>query len=95
MNKFRTKEDITIQIFKLWDMMHNNFEPVPLNYFGEHFQISDESLKIIKNEINSKKNKVICLNDSPQIHKETFEKYKYLLNEILLDKFPEKSSFEK
>ena len=75
--------------------MHNNFEPVALNYFGKHFQISYESLKIIKNEINSSKNKVICLNDSPQINKESFDSLKKQLNEILLEKYPKKSSFEK
>ncbi len=90
-SRFRSKEDVTIWLFRYWRLMKGEFYPAPK--IGERFSFSDNEKKnaLIYNAIKKQKYRVICVNDEDNID---FEAEKRKLKEAFEHILPEKSSFE-
>lgn len=92
MNKFRTKNDISIWLVRQWQLLEGKFIPRSFS-FGHMYAVTDDNNKLIRKMKNDKKLKIVCLNDVPTIN--DFEKSKEQINGFLNEMLPDKSSFEK
>ena len=89
-NKFRTKMDVNHWLMRYWNLSQGRFIPRSTN-FGKYYNISDENKELYR-DISRSHHKVLCLNDG---RVDDFEKIKSELIEVLSQKFPKKSDFEK
>lgn len=95
LRKFRSQGDMNNQIFLLWELLHNTFEPVEKGYYGVCYNFSKNNIDLIKKDcFQSNQHKAVCLNDTPAVEDDFDELQKALL-ELMESKFSEKSSFEK
>ena len=91
-HKFRTTEDLNIQVFEMWEMMHNTFEPCELqNKLINSMKVGYDQVRAKLNDFSLK---CVCINDGDGIDDESFESVKTMVNELLQKKYPQKSSFE-
>lgn len=94
-NRFRTDHDINTQIFLLWEMIHNDFEPLAdWDHYGYMTNITKENLPMLQKEIYNTSVKTICINDHKGIN-DDFDELKKEINIILDGLFPDPSSYEK
>ena len=91
-HRFRTNDDLNIQIFEMWEMMHNSFEPSGGR--GALINVDETELINLKDKLNDKSVNCVCINDSMRINANNFDMNNSFVNKLLQDKFPEKSSFE-
>ncbi len=90
-NKFRTRDDINIWLFRQWQLMTGNFEPRRWD-FGIYTRGSDtEGVSALLK--NPGKTHIVCINDSTTV--EDFEICREKINRALDGLLPEKSMFEK
>lgn len=95
LHRFRRMDDINNQLFFLWEMVHNTFEPVSYDHYGKYFDLHRENLDIITKAFSGrKKYKTICLNDDELMLDEDFEYVRDTLVSLMNKRLPEKSSFE-
>ncbi len=94
MNKFRDYTDINIQIFQLWDLLHNTFEPLAQEP-GESWNINKKNLSGISLSLVNEKLKVVCLNDNEYIADDEFNFLRDSVDNLLNQKLTFKSCFEK
>ncbi len=94
-NKFRTPFDIWQQIFHLWDIMNGNCYHVNHNYFGKLYENLKGQLDLIREDIINEKSLMICLNDSADLNENDFNYVKSEIDKIFMEKYPNKSSYEK
>ncbi|WP_318506398.1 stealth conserved region 3 domain-containing protein [Photobacterium leiognathi] len=90
-SRFRLASDVNHFLFRYIQLAKNNFHPMPLNWLGKYFQISDDNYKDIIYEITNSNKKIIALNDG------NIDKFELIKNEIYKAfeiKFPNKSMFE-
>lgn len=88
-NRFRKENDISIWLVRHLQLETGKFIPIKPN---QNITFSIEEVKEIKNVLNHNKFRSICINDDDvSNYKELFQK----INNLLLQKFPEKSKFEK
>ena len=71
--------------------MKGNFVPIGFNGRGQLFEAGKDNRKIERALVSN--DKMICINDS-YCDNEHFLIYKKELNDILVKKFPDKSTFE-
>lgn len=90
-HRFRQKEDLTIYLFHLYDVLSGNFHPHNMLKMGKMIAIREDEPYIYQ-IIKSKKYKLLCLND--ECPEELFETVKKKVNVCLAEKFKNKSSFE-
>lgn len=90
-NKFRTKDDYNLWLFKYWQLLTGKFEPKSYKRC-KYYDLENDNSIFIKNVINKKYN-MICINDS-NINLD-FEKVKTELINMFEKILPEKSGFEK
>ena len=90
-NKFRSFNDYTPELFRTWQICKGNFEPYNTYRDTKMFPLMIKSKQAIK-AINEQSYSLICLNDNIHIHKynQVMENIKAAFENIL----PEKSSFE-
>ena len=91
-HKFRSKEDLNLQIFDMWETMHNTFEPI--ENFGVLINSSQFSYDMINSKLNDASLQCVCINDGGGIDDESFESVKTMVNQLLQEKYSHKSSFE-
>ena len=91
-HKFRSKEDLNLQIFDMWETMHNTFEPI--ENFGLLINSSQFSYDMINSKLNDASLQCVCINDGGGIDDESFESVKTMVNQLLQEKYSHKSSFE-
>jgi len=89
-SKFRSSNDVNQYLFRYWQLMRANFEPI---------SISDSKLLVLHTINDCKmfstiahRYKLVCLND--ELDDEEFDTAKDIINKTFVDIFPEKSSFE-
>jgi hypothetical protein len=91
-HKFRSKEDMNVYVFRIWNILKGNFVPANIFKMGKAFMIHEEDPAVYK-AIAEQKYKLICIND--ECKDQDFERIK----EQIIDSFekilPEKCSFEK
>ena len=92
----RFREDVSLSpyFFRYWQLATNRFYPVSLKGI-EKIQIRKENVQQIADALTSKKIKSLCLNDCHFCTSEDFVWIKKMLQELLEEKFPRKSAFEK
>ena len=96
LNKFRKMDDIINQVFFIWEMFHNTFEPVSPDHYGMFFNCRKDNLdEIVKAFSDGKKYKTICLNDNEMLPDEDFEYVRNTVVDLMNHRLPDKSSFEK
>lgn len=89
-NKFRNLNDLSIWLFRYWQLAEGNFEPQSYD-FSKYYQLGAQDKEASK-AIENKQYKVICLNDNELI--EDPEKIKKIINSSFIKRYPIKSSFE-
>lgn len=90
-NRFRTKNDYNLWIFKYWQLLTGNF--IPKSYRRcKYYDLKNDNKKFINQVINSKYD-MVCINDSDL--NLDFEKVKKELIDMFEKILPEKSGFEK
>ena len=90
MHKFRSCEDHNEWLFRAWQLLSGDFIPRSKD-FGILVPASDTNQ--VENVLRSKKYKFICINDDENI--KNFVETKRHINNMLKNKFPNKSSFER
>lgn len=89
-NRFRGKNDVSQYIFRYWNICKGEFEPrYPLGTYIN----ADADISEIRRVMESSRNKIVSINDADGDYDFDLKK-KELIN-LLEEKFPEKSSFEK
>lgn len=92
---FRTAQDTFHFLVTLYCMMEGNFNAVSLQHHGEFFWNPSKQEQEVVNAIMYEKYRAICINDSPAISAEEFLKLKASFSQVMTEKFPQKSCFEK
>ena len=96
MNKFRSMENINQQIFFMWEICHNTFEPVSMEHYGFACNISKENMVGIREAFRKGARILsVCLNDSEKASDVDYEDLKRDVTELMNKKFPSRSSYEK
>ena len=91
-HRFRDPSDLTQYLFRYWEIMSGTFAPAnPFKSGRELFLLSDDPSEAVA-VLNSRKYRMVCLNDSSAIR--DFEQVKYRINSCLRELLPEKSAFE-
>lgn len=91
-NRFRNIHDVNQYLFKNWQIANGNFYPVSLSKSAMFYNMPDLEEQFV-DDLEKNRYKVICINDSAEI--DNFNSLKKRINNILKNKFPDKSSFEK
>ncbi|MCL2562180.1 MAG: Stealth CR1 domain-containing protein [Rikenellaceae bacterium] len=91
-NRFRTGQDLSLELFKTWQICESNF--VPYNTYDDTKMFSlVVRWKAAIEAIREQKYKLVCLNDSPHIR--NFDEMMRGLTGAFDSILPEKSGFEK
>lgn len=91
-HKFRTNEDVSQWVFQFWQIASQNYTHRDIN-FSKYYQIKTETLNESINEIESRKYKLICLNDGENTS--DYEENKGKLINMFDRMYNKKSKFEK
>lgn len=89
-NKFRKSDDISHWVMRYWNLCSGKFCPRK-SKIGKYFDASNNNADICR-AIESKKVKLLCINDSSTNY--DFDRAKAEINESFEKVFPQKSSFE-
>lgn len=91
-NKFRSTSDVNQYLFKQWQIVSGDFDPINLTKISRYIEASSKKLPNLQRALSDKKCKLICINDVA-IEK-NFNKTKLKINKLLNFHLPNKSSFE-
>lgn len=91
-SRFRSISDVSIWLFRYWQLVTGGFVPSNVKKHGAYFSISDKTLDKIVKTIERQKKRIVCLNDGEV---SSFEIAKERINAAFQKILPEKSSFEK
>lgn len=91
-NKFRSKDDINLALVRYWALVQGKFNPVNREKNFKYYNITNENLPSILDNIKNSKDYELCLNDGE--HTDNFDFLKDQINEMFYRKFPNKSAFE-
>lgn len=89
--RFRSENDISIYLIRMWNLMNGNFEPGNIYGMGHAFMMSSDDDRIY-NAIKNSKYKMICIND--ECSDEVFEVCRKKVAEAFETLLPDRSSFE-
>lgn len=89
-NKFRTKDDYNLWLFRYWQLLTGKFKPKSYKRC-KYYDLENDNSRFVKNVINKKYN-MVCINDS-NINLD-FEKVKQEIIDMFEKILPEKSEFE-
>ncbi len=89
-NKFRTIGDVNVWLLRSWQLLSGDFEPRSYK-FGQLISASDTDA--IKYYLGNKSGcRVVCINDDASVT--DFEQTRDIVNSLLAQVLPDKSSFE-
>lgn len=91
-NKFKSRDDMNIYIFRIWNILKGNFIPANVFKMGKAFMINKEDPTLYKT-IEQQKYKLICINDD--CPDQYFERIKNRIIVSFEKILPEKCSFER
>ena len=89
-NRFRSREDVNQYLFRYWRLMKGQFVPSRPN--SSYLTLGVDSTEVIEVDLNSKKYKVVCVNDDPMDCDIEYQQQK--MWEIFQRKFPQPCEFE-
>lgn len=90
--RFRSRNDITIYLFREWQKLSGNFHPENVERWFQYFDVKDDNGKLVS-ALKKQKAKVICVNDANDTI--DFERAKADIEGAFAQILPEKCSFEK
>ena len=90
-NKFRDFTDVSQYLIRYFQLVTGKFYP-RASKFGQYFALTNDNAEIIK-ILNKRKYKIVCFNDTNELT--DFEQSKAKLNEYLVKRFPDSSSYER
>lgn len=93
--RFRTAFDLSHQLFLLWELLHGQFEPVEMDYYGKFYNINVKNADTIMQNITNQTHSILCINDNDHCSHKDYLMLKEQLNMTFEQVFPDKSSFEK
>lgn len=91
-SKFRSRENVTIYLFREWQKLTGNFTPKNVHSELAYFNIGERYNKMLKT-ITKQKRKFICINDGNKPI--DFDRTKSEIQNAFEQILPEQSSFEK
>lgn len=91
--KFRSETDLTQYIYRYWQLVKGEFEPLYAGDFKTFTISSQETAKECVEELDNYN--FICLNDSPELSEMEYDNVQKIILDKLNQVFPDKSSFEK
>ncbi len=92
LTKFRSMSDINQYVFKQWQVLSGNYEPLNIKKYSVYVGVFPKDFKKLEKAIKRKDCKLICINDG--YVEGDFEQTKQVVNERLRKILPNKSSFE-
>ncbi len=92
-HRFRDPNDINQYIFRYWAICRGEFIPTDIYKYGKEFFMDDKVTDELCRNIEGRKYKMICINDSQEVR--NFESCRDRVREAFDRILPEKSSFEK
>ena len=90
--RFRSKEDVTLYLFREWQKLTGNFTPRNVHRDLAYYNIGECDTQMLQS-IRKQSRKFICINDANKPI--DFDRTKHQLQEAFSHILPEKSSFEK
>jgi len=90
--KFREDLKANQYLFRYWQFARNMFYPKKRN--GAYFTVSKDNLNQIEKALIEEKYYSICMNDTPLCAEEDFDFIDKSIQQLFVNKFPQKSSFE-
>ena len=90
-NRFRGKGQVNQWVFKFWQLAEGSFMPLPLRW-GHCFHLRDKGVEGLCSDIEQRRYKLICINDTDQTT--DFEGKKTQIAQAFDRILPEKSGFE-
>lgn len=91
-HRFRSPKDLTLELFRTWQICQSNFQPYNTYQDTKMFPLVFRSAKAIR-AIRDQQYKLVCINDSEYIR--NFDAVMHGLHESFQQILPEKSSFER
>lgn len=93
MERFRSSKCCNLQLFSLWEMVHNTFEPVEEKYFGYYLSVTMRTVPDLEKKLADPSVRCTCINDSDDADTD-FDAIVKAVRELMQNKLPEKSLFE-
>lgn len=90
-HRFRSKDDLTLYLFRDWQKLIGAFTPKNIAKDFSYYELAEDNSPLFS-AISRQKKKAICINDANQ--EIDFERTKEGLEEAFLKVFPEPCSFE-
>jgi hypothetical protein len=90
-SKFRQATDVNPYLFRYWQLVSGNFNPISFSNRGVMINCKNDTLNNAVNFIMKQRMPLLCINDG---NIENFEIGKKKINEAFETIFPDKSSFE-
>jgi hypothetical protein len=91
-NKFRTSDDVSQWLIQFWQIASKNYAERNENV-SKYYEINSKNIDENLAEIQSKKYKLICINDSEKT--DNFTQNKEKINNMFKKMYPNKSIYEK
>ena len=89
--KFREKTNVSPFLVKDWQLVNGLFSPSSIK-IGKCYHLRSDRVQNAADDINNKKYKLICINDTSQLSE--WEEAKTILSDSFNHLFPNKSKFE-
>ncbi len=90
-HRFRSKEDVNQYLMRYWQLCTGKFVPRKPN--NAYYTVGMDDFETIKASLYNKKYKIVCINDDPLDF--DFDKEQKRISQMLEEKYPDKSSFER
>ena len=97
-HRFRSPIDLNHHIFTIQEIADGDYVPMPRLYYGQYYgdgfvQMTDDP-ETFSDYIRHQRYKAICVNDSPAVTKDKYERIRNCVQSAFDELLPEKSSFE-
>lgn len=90
-NRFRSREDVSQYLFRYWRLAKGEFVPARPNC--AYLTIGEDDAQTVKDAMNNKKYKIVCVNDDPTGL--NFEEEQKRFRDVFENCYPTPSAYEK
>lgn len=89
---FRVAESLTPYFAREWQLASNKF--YPCEFKGKFYNIIEDTFENLLNDLQQGREPSICLNDTPKCSPSFYNEASLKIQQIMMKKYPQKSSFE-
>jgi len=93
-HRFRTFADVSVRLFRDWQIASGEFTPRRVGSIGKRYSLSETDIDRVCSAIVDRRHPFFCANDDAPLSNELFERLRRRLSEAFEASLPEKSSFE-